>query len=328
MTYQRALNAQFLADLKATKPEHRGMLVPLLARVKEDDTLMLALRGDYVNIYYRGGNLLKIAQNPGGNYLATFDTKYNKAGHDLPTFPFSIASAQDAVELIRHIPALKYTMDSYFSGHRKPEREFQQLVARENNCSPISNETEYFIVDIEAAGAHPKARFDMLGVRWLRNERKKQKSLVPVLIEMKYGIQALDGKSGLQEHLDDAHNISIESWKSLCADLQAQVNQLADLGLLEFNRSQPDEGLELDPDGTPELVFLLANYNPASTKLSKFLATLDVPTASTEEKIKYDLLFSVSSFAGYGLHRACMLSLEEFKAMVAKLFASAKLKTK
>ncbi len=328
MTYQRALNAQFLGDLKASQPEHRGWLAALLARVKEDDTLMLALRGDYVNIYYRGGNLLKIAQNSGGNYLATFDAKYNKTGHDLPTFPFSIVSAQDTVELIRHIPALKYTMDSYFSRHRKPEREFQQLVARENNCSPISNETEYFIVDIEIAGALTKARFDMLGVRWLRNERKKQNSLVPVLIEMKYGIEALEGKSGLQEHLDDAHSISIESWKSLFSDLEKQVNQLADLGLLEFNRSRPDERLELDSAATPELVFLLANYNPASTKLSRFLATLDVPTASAEGKINYELLFSVASFAGYGLHRACMLSLAEFKALVEKLSAAARPKSK
>lgn len=327
MTYQRALNPQFLSDLKATKSAPPGLLARLLARIKEDDTLMLALRGNYVNIYYRGGNLLKITQNPVGKYIATFDSKYNKTGHDLPAFPFSIASTEDAVELIRHIPDLKYTMDSYFSGHRKSEREFQQLVARENNCSSISNETEYFIVDIEVAGALTKARFDMLGVRWLRNERKKQNSLVPVLIEMKYGIDAMEGKSGLQEHLDAAYKISEESWENLRSELEEQVNQLADLGLLEFNRSRQDERLEIDPAATPELVFLLANYNPASTKLSKFLETLKVPTASPEKK-KYDLLFSVSSFAGYGLHRACMLSLEEFKAMVVKLFASASRKAK
>ena len=36
--------------------------------------------------------------------------------------------------------------------------------------------------------------------------------------------------------------------------IDRQVNQLADLGLLEFNRSRPDERLELDPAATPENV--------------------------------------------------------------------------
>ena len=41
------------------------------------------------------------------------------------------------------------------------EREFQQLVERENNRSSISGETEYFITDIELADSINGTRFDI-----------------------------------------------------------------------------------------------------------------------------------------------------------------------
>lgn len=323
MSYRRVVSTAFADDLK------HGKLSPLLSRIKEDDTLMLALRDGYINIYYRGGNLLKIEQKgSGGKYIASFDTKYHKnnAAPLLVKFPCPINNEADSRTLVDAIPALKYSMDRYFSQHRKAEREFQQLVARENNCSPISNETEYFIVDIEVAGALPKARFDMLAVRWLRDERKKQGTLVPVLIEMKYGSKALEGNSGLNEHLEDAVTLRADnkSWNSLRKGLEDQINQLDELGLLNFNRAATVTRLEIDPKATPELIFMLANYNPASTKLSKFLATMEEPTP---DESGYDLLFFVSSFAGYGMHRACMLGLGEFKAVAAKLPGSIPRKT-
>ena len=55
-------------------------------------------------------------------------------------------------------------MDYHFSVKWKLEREFQQLVARENNRSAISNQTEYFITDIELADE--QSRFDMLALKW------------------------------------------------------------------------------------------------------------------------------------------------------------------
>jgi hypothetical protein len=75
-------------------------------------------------------------------------------------------------------------MDTYFRLDKSSaEREFQQLVAWENNRSPVANETEYFITDIEFADSEQHARVDMLGVRWLSDERQREHSLVPVLVE-------------------------------------------------------------------------------------------------------------------------------------------------
>lgn len=322
MSYQRSISQDFVWDLK------EGNLSPVLQRVKQDETLMLALRDGYINIYYRGGNLLRIEEKGSGKYSVSFDTKYNKIGAlTIPVaFPFSIAGAADAVVLVDAVPTMKHAMDRYLSEHRKSEREFQQLVARENNHSPISNETEYFIVDIEVAGALPGSRFDMLAVRWLRSERKRQGTLVPVLIEMKYGSGALNGGSGLQEHLQDARTLHADpgSWEVMHQVLEEQVNQLADLGLLHFNRSEAIRRLVLDREAKPELIFLLANQNPASTKLATFLADLERSVATGQDD-KLDILFFVASFAGYGLHRACMHSLSDFRAMVERSFEATRM---
>ena len=59
--------------------------------------------------------------------------------------------------------------------------------------------------------------------------------------------------------------------------------------------------------GKPEVIFLLANHNPRSRKLLEVLRDVENPS-------DYDLRFFVSSFAGYGMHDACMLTLDEFKA--------------
>ena len=55
-----------------------GMLHPILDRIQNDHTLMLAIRENYVNIYYRGGNILKLTEHSNGYYQTFFDDKYNK----------------------------------------------------------------------------------------------------------------------------------------------------------------------------------------------------------------------------------------------------------
>ena len=54
-----------------------GVLAPLRDRVLADRSLCLEIREDYINIYYRGGSLLKLSIGPGG-YVAFFDLKYAK----------------------------------------------------------------------------------------------------------------------------------------------------------------------------------------------------------------------------------------------------------
>ena len=94
-------------------------------------------------------------------------------------------------------------MDWWFHKHPKYEREFQQVIARENNnLGNISRGTDYYIVDIEYANkvksAEKSARFDMVALKWLSDgaSRENVKKVSLALIEVKFGSGALQGKAG------------------------------------------------------------------------------------------------------------------------------------
>lgn len=220
----RQLSEKFYDDLM----NDNGLLHPILERVKQDHSLMLAIRGKYINIYYRGGNILKVEEQGKGSYLSSFDDQYNKSERVIPALPAAIKSQDDAKTWIVAIPHLKELMDLYFSSKSKDEREFQQLVARENNYSSISNESEYFISDIEFADSGLGARFDMLAIRWLASKRKNGSNCQATLIEMKYGDDALGGSAGLLKHLQDIDNLISDetSYQTLLKTMEAQFNQL------------------------------------------------------------------------------------------------------
>ena len=69
----RKLSEKFMGDLV----DSDGVLYPILARVKKDHTLMLAIRENFINIYYRGGNILNLKEHNKGFYQASFDDQYN-----------------------------------------------------------------------------------------------------------------------------------------------------------------------------------------------------------------------------------------------------------
>ena len=309
----RKLSDNFMYALK--KPD--GLLYPILERVRQDDTLMLAIRGNYINIYYRGGNLLKVEEKGEGSYKTSFDEKYDISGESIPVLPTAIKNQDGAAEWVCAFPSLKGIMDLYFSKHRKPEREFQQLIARENNCSTISNETEYFISDIESAGSVRGARFDMLAIRWLASQRKDGSNCRLALIEMKYGDGALGGKAGLNKHLEDIEALVIDKkYGSLLEMMELQFNQLDELKLLNFHKSINGTKVKLDVKAKPEVILVLASHNPRSTKLSSIIDSSEVDKYGQTNL--FDLRFFVSNFAGYGLHSKCMLTLAQFRDLLKK----------
>jgi hypothetical protein len=308
----RELSPAFMDGLKNTN----GLLYPILERVKQDHTLMLAIRKNYVNIYYRGGNILNVKEQRQGAYLTSFDAKYNITGKAMSILPKVIQFPTDAQTWADRFARLKEIMDIYFGKKGKSEREFQQMVARENNNSVISSESEYFISDIEFT-VPKRARLDMLAIRWLKTQRKSGKKCRAALIEMKYSDGALDGKAGLLKHLKDIDALvsDKDKYQSLLKTMESQFNQLDELGLMKFKHSKKGVKVELSADEKPEVIFVLANHNPRSTKLSSILN--DPKVTAYEQSQRFDLRFFVSSFAGYGLHSGCMLTLTQFQRLLS-----------
>jgi hypothetical protein len=265
---------------------------------------MLAIRGTSINVYYRGGSILRLEQDE-HRYVPQFDANYAK-GEPLPSLPSVISTPEQCEAWINALPALKEIMNTFLSVHAKSEREFQQLVAWENNRSPIANSTEYFITDIEYADVRQNARLDMLALKWLSHHRKDGSKCTPVFIEMKYGIGAYDGDAGIRKHIDDLESILDDPEKvhHLNRTIADQFNQLSALGLISFNRSKEFETVSVS--GRPEVVFLLANHNPRSRRLLNIIEAIEEPKS-------FDLRFFSAAFAGYGMHEDCMMTLDAFR---------------
>jgi hypothetical protein len=294
------------------KDLENGILSALAAKVRADDTLMLAFRKNSINVYYRGGSILRLScKNETGSYAAHFDPNYAKgSSNNLPQLPPIITDEVHCEAWLRSLPTLKEIMNGFFATHKKSEREFQQLVAWENNRSAISNETEYFITDVEHADTKQGAQIDMLGLKWPSTYRQNGLRCTPVFIEMKYGIGAYDGAAGIAKHVNDLNAMLMtpEARDQFNQTIANQFNKLSRLSLVNFNKTKAFDGVQVL--GTPEVIFLLSNHNPRSRKLLNTLATI-------EESPYFHLRLFVASFAGYGMHESCMINLEDFKKLVA-----------
>lgn len=228
-------------------------------------------------------------------------------------------------------------MDFYFSLHSNSEREFQQLIVRENNLPMLSKkaakmiplECKYFITDIEFQEIKNGPRFDMSAIRLLKSEQKNTWSLQPALIEMKYGDDSLKGdgddnnkenlgkpKPGLIKHLQDIDALIADDgrYRTLIETMQFQFKQLCSLGLIKFSNDENIKEIIIDSVQTPEVIVILTNHNPLDPVLGNVLnySKIDV----LEKSRNFHLKFHVSSFSGYALHSDCMVSLEEFRKLV------------
>ena len=294
----RGLSRRFIDELKS------GFLEPVLGLVLGDPTLCLEIRGNYINIYYRGGNILKLTEKV-NVFDASFDWKYlNEDVTRVPiNLPLKLWAKSDVMAWIEAIPFLKHEMDLWFGKHPKDEREFQQLMVRENNFGNSAKSTDYFICDIEYA--NEKRRFDLIAVRWPSTsaDRKNNTGLGFAFIEMKYLDKAMSGEAGLPDHIEDINDFLQEraNLTSLKDEMKQVFNQKRELGLI--NNEMPIESFS---DDEPEYILALANHDPDSSILKRELAKLPIcPHA--------ELKFAVSSFMGYGLFREHIYTLDDFK---------------
>jgi len=89
---------------------------------------------------------------------------------------------------------------------------------------------------------------------------------------MKYGDSVLGGSSGMMKHLEDMESYISNKpiYTQNIKAMEAQFRQLDELGLFSFNHPS-NVDLRLNPDDTPEFIFLLANHNPRASKLRSIL---------------------------------------------------------
>jgi hypothetical protein len=289
---RRGLSPEFLADLQT------GLLAPLRERVIRDLTLCLELRDNYINIYYRGGSLMKVSSAYSG-YSAFFDEKYF-AGVSLP-FPMPAArldQPEDVATWLSALPWLKQAMDLWQPGE---EREVQQLLLRDNNFGGCARSTDYYVCDIEYASRN--GRFDLVAVHWpsTPSARKKAEGRRLVLGEVKVGDGVLDGTAGLHAHINDVneHLAVPETLEGLELEMLRVFNEKRALGLIDCDKDLASFSAE-----PPLLLLVLVNHDPDKSRLRELLRSLP-PSPHAE------LRLATGGLLGYGLYDPAIHTIDQ-----------------
>ena len=221
----------------------KGDLLPLLNYIKTDNELRLEVRqkGEAF-VYCRKGKALEIGK-------LRVDKKYG----DVPSTELAVSNSSEYFRLI------KISIDNWLSSKKeRAEFDTQQNIAQINQ----DKEDKYIILDMEYAfelnkieqGKREKrAAFDLLGIERATN--------TVIFFEVKKGMRATKGKSGIEEHINDFKTYlfgkKAEFFRTnLIKDIGNIIEDKTKLGILkDFNI--PDNLVQHNP----ELVFVFHPEN-------------------------------------------------------------------
>lgn len=249
-------NIKFLNSLKT------GRLNKILVIIQKDKELDLQIRNDYFNIYYHGGNILRVNSESSIH----FDEKYFLVDGQM-----NVEQAKEKKrELLKifksekfelYFENAKYIMDCWFEKHPNPERlEQDGLVISNKYENTLSN---YTIIDIEyqvsilsdfhctkltLKGKLKQPRFDIVAIRKSDNRI--------CVIELKKGDKSLERESGLKDHLE-CYNESIGAKPELfIAEISELLKQKQEFKLLNINIPLPQKNM------IPEFIFAYSYTSP------------------------------------------------------------------
>lgn len=296
----RILSEAFVNKLK-------GEWKPLLDYILSDSDLDLQIRDNYINVYYKGGNILKI--NPRS---FEFDKFYFYTDCNMERKTHLLKKAEDGDDKAKHIiddldkkrdnlmrnlsyPLNHLKVECYFSQAKSimekweetlndilkishKEKQEQQQIAIANR-----NDTDYAVLDLEYAvsrrsefayngGKGKKApRFDIIAIH---NGQL-------VVIELKKGMDATDGLSGIDSHIDCFnHTIGRDEKGIFIEEMKGLLKQKQDLGIL-------DKSLKIN-SVKPQFIFAFADKN----KEDKFI---EFSSYCFKKGYKDDLIYLNSS---------------------------------
>ncbi|WP_302257677.1 hypothetical protein [uncultured Alistipes sp.] len=239
---------------------NNGYLRLLLNYIIGDEELDIQIRDNYINVYYKGGNILRIR----GEKSFEFDEFYfyddckterkthllNAAKEKDPVAIKKIKELRDRknklIGLIKdgnysdYFSEAKKVMDSWWNSMEKigiahNEKKVQHQISRHNK----GQDSDYTVLDLEYQvstksefcyiGGRPKKtspRFDIIAIHNKTGEL--------CIIELKKGLGAINGKLGIEDHCEsfkytigrDEQNLFLAEMKDLC-------DQKCKLGLID-----------------------------------------------------------------------------------------------
>ena len=238
----RKLDEQWMYDLQ------HGPLRLLLQTVREDNTLALTIRDNYINIYHKGGSVAKITSprsvELNKNYFRCYK---DKSKEDWNAVDIEVKKAKllfKAGKYQEYIDFVKNAMLHYWKIVLEGKGEEEKTTQHQICLSNTYGHSEYTQLDVEYevstestfkySGLRrtendgiPSPRFDIIAIRNRDNRL--------CIIELKKGTGALSNNSGVQEHAESYHNtvgLNDDTQKAFLEEMQGVVTIKQSLHLL------------------------------------------------------------------------------------------------
>jgi hypothetical protein len=250
----RKLSTSFLECLKG------GFLSGVVEFVRSDHDLNLEIREGYFNIYFKGNSLLKLCDTASsGSFRAEIHEKFT-TGLVVPTNLTAITTSQ----FIKSIPLIKENINRF--GKHSLELEYEQMLIRANNYESRNN-TEYFIVDRQYVCE--EGRFDLTGMYWNRNGRRKNQEVPVCLMELKFALNTdiREVHHQLARYYESIKNKAVE----IAVELETVFKQKLELNLYDqpANRLEAMKTLAFSRNINKfQFILILVDYNRNSTLLN------------------------------------------------------------
>lgn len=285
-----------------------GNLKRMLTVINNDDDLDIQIRNDYLNIYYKGGNIAKVNSEKSVGfdefyfYLEMKKTPKKEIMDDkkivrelrnkrnLLTQKFKTGDYED------YFSNAKKVIDKWLTKNPKPERMEQHELSISNQY----NKSDYTIIDLEyqvstksdfACTFIPKGkdipknpRFDIIAINKLGEL---------CVIELKKGAGALKGTSGLKEHWDCYKESIGRNYEPFVSEIKNLLKQKQDFKLidkqLEIKKPIPNFIFAYSYDNKTSIEEQNKSFNEQYTKIGatiKVIRLLEGKLELTDTDIK------------------------------------------
>jgi hypothetical protein len=239
-----------------------GFLSRLTQRVVQDKDLDLEIRDNYLNIYFKGNSLLRLAEKSPGDYQVTIHRKFLRGC----SVPERLTDEASVTQFLDAVPFLKKNIIQ--DGQSSLEVEYEQMIIRANNYERRSA-SEYFIIDRQYV-AGQSGRFDLTGFYWNRNRRRKYQTVPLCLMEIKFALNA--DIQNVDQQLQRYYEAVKQDAQSLAAEAESMLRQKLELGLFDQpkNRLEAMKTLKISRDIEEfQFILFLIDYNPFSHLLDE-----------------------------------------------------------
>jgi ribonuclease J len=290
---KRSLNEKFMVDLR------EGLLQGLLEVVKKDATLDLQFRGNRVDVYYRGGLILHLAQEKTGYRMKTNE---NCLVYSLkPEFPKKISEKLDTQKWADNFARIKQAEDFNYSRKNITKREILQLIVRSNNYEHTAGNTDFILTDMDYQSNFGK--IDLSGLHIVKNCEDRLLT-TPAFVKVVFGNETTKSASDLNDYEENIYQyVSANNGKDFQRfkkDTQKMVAQKLKLGLLAGKK------IDIISTEDPLLVIILADQGRADNNLRHVIQ--DVSPGYSD----MDIRFALAGVMGYGLYSECLFSKSQF----------------